>query len=91
MSATTTKKRIRIPSVCIDVRLDEFDVEEIRQYLRDKGQDAVEIEDSNCDDNHNRIEDEDLSRIEMLATCGQTQQARELALEIVGEFIGRTL
>lgn len=84
----TTKPRYRVPSVNVDVdvMLDEFDIDDIRNYLANvdgrgqaTGPGAV------------LIDGEDVGRIATIALCGQKEAARELVLQIVGDAIGRPL
>lgn len=91
MSTTTTKKRIRIPSVSVDaeVSLDEFSTDEIRKYLQDIGEE--DGSGGGGDGKGCYLTSEDLNRIETLALCGQTEHAKALALQVVGDVIGRVL
>jgi hypothetical protein len=94
MSATS-KPRYRTPSVSadVDVSLDEFDTDDIVEYLRHNGytvtgnavaQDAVP-------EAANQIDTADLDHIYTLAVCGQLTFAQQEALAVVGKDIGRPL
>ena len=94
MSATS-KPRYRTPSVSadVDVSLDEFDTDDIVEYLRHNGytvtgnavaQDAVP-------EAANQIDTADLDHIYTLAVCGQLTFAQQEALAVVGKAIGRPL
>lgn len=69
-------------SVDVDVHLDEFDIDDIVEYLRDNGyqvsKDAAPPEG-------------DLEHIYTLAVAGQMDAAREEALKLVSNAIGRPL
>ena len=91
----TSKPRYRTPSVSadVDVSLDEFETDDIVEYLRHNGytvtgnavaQDAVP-------EANNQIDTADLDHIYTLAVCGQLQFAKEKALQVVGTAIGRPL
>jgi hypothetical protein len=91
----TSKPRYRTPSVSadVDVSLDEFDTDDIVEYLRHNGytvtgnavaQDAVP-------EATNQIDTADLDHIYTLAVAGQLQVAQQEALQIVGKAIGRPL
>lgn len=75
------KRRYRVPTQThsVEVSLDEFSDDEIREYMKQKGGVAIEFAPG------------DLAHIETLALCGQRDAARELALNIVSELIGRPL
>ena len=88
MSATS-KPRYRVPVKIVDaeVALDEFDDEDIIEYLRHQGYivsgkptaDGIEFL------------HEELNHIFTLAVCGQQSEARSEALEMVSKAIGRPL
>lgn len=84
-----TAKRYRTPSVSeyVDVSLDQFDTEEIREYL-------AHVDEGTATGRHGEsltIGVADLGRVETLALCGQRDAAREFVLEIVARHIGRKL
>lgn len=91
-----TAKPYRVPTRIVDacVSLDEFDDNEIADYLRQRGfhvsaaSRAPHHQDS---DPENVLDPDDLSHIETLALCGQIAQAKAEALALIGNAIGRTL
>ena len=89
---TLTKKRVRIPSVSVDavVSLDEFSTDEIQKYLQDIAEEGAASGGGDGSDGC-YLTPEDLNRIETLALCGQAEHAKALALQIVGDAIGRVL
>lgn len=100
MTAATQEKksRYRVPSVSVDadVSLDEFGDSEIAKYLRHRGYEVAGAgEDgggtSDCSSEGLYLSPSDLNRIETLALCGQKEPARQLALAIISEAIGREL
>jgi hypothetical protein len=94
------KARYRVPSYtpeCQTVYLSDFDISEIREYLKNHANKRGESPEdfsgepeggSDCD---LVIPSEDLGRIETLAMCGQIEYAREEVLRIVSDHIGRAL
>lgn len=99
MTTTTqaTKPRYRVPSVSVDadVSLDEFDNSDIIKYLRHQGYEVGGADavgnNADCASEGLYLSPDDLGRIETLALCGQKEPARQLALEIISEAIGREL
>ena len=94
MSTTTTKPRYRVPTVSNyhDVRLDEFDISDIREYLQHMGESASGADPTSWDDIGGvLIETAEVQRIETLALCGQKEAAREWLLEIFSKAIGRPI
>ena len=94
---STTERRYRVPSVSrdVDVSLSDFDLDEIREYLRrhDTGQmdkPAGAISPLGFDDPL-LIGSDELDRVTTLAICGQKQHAQQLILSIVSEHIGRDI
>ena len=80
-----TKSRQRTPKVYPHVNpvsLDDFDIDEIREYLRGSGVDAPSDEDF-------VIPRDDMNRIETLLLCGQRQSAIEELLRAASEHMGR--
>lgn len=94
---TPTKPRYRTPraSCYVNVSLDEFDNSDLVAYLKNEGyqvngkSEAQGCESAKVDGMY--ISPDDLSHIDTLAVCGQLEQARKMALDIVGEAIGRPL
>lgn len=82
MSTNTTARRYRVPTAtaCAEVSLDEFSIEDIREYLRERETGCAGID-----------QPDELAHIETLVVCGQREAAREEALRLVGEAIGRKL
>lgn len=71
----------------IHVDFDEFEDEDLAEHLRECGYTVTKIAgDSAC-----VIDEDRLMHISTLALCGQQEAAREIALRIVGEAIGRPL
>lgn len=76
-----------MPYVSVHIDLDEFSDEEVAKHLRECGYTVTKIAgDSAC-----VIDEDRLMHISTLALCGQQEAAREIALRIVGEAIGRPL
>jgi hypothetical protein len=84
-----TAVRYRTPSVSeyVDVSLDQFDIDDIREYVAHVDAKAG----TGPSGDSLTISREDLGRVETLALCGQTDAARETVLEIVSRHIGRKL
>ena len=81
-----TKSRQRTPTVYPHVNpvsLDDFDIDEIREYLRGSGASVPSDEDFviPCDD---------MNRIETLLLCGQRQSAIDELLRAASEHMGRS-
>ena len=98
MRITTTRTRYFAPSVTPfveSVSLDDFDLDEIREYLRHKGDMVAGTSDDDASDGATAgglfISPEDLNRVETLALCGQLDSARRFVLDMVSEQIGRPL
>lgn len=98
----TTTTRYRVPTVYQDVkvRLDDFDDEDIVEYLRYRGYAVGGSSMPPMDDEAGGpvpgegplvLESDDLSRIAMLAYCGQREHARDFLCDIVSQWIGRRL
>lgn len=85
----TTATRYRVPSISeyVDVSLDQFDVDEIREYLAHVDGQAG----AGPTGEALTICRSDLAHIETLALCGQKQAARDEVLQIVSRHIGRQL
>ncbi len=84
-------KRYRAPVVreSVEVSLSDFSDDEIAEYMR---QNNISIAGSPCDSGGDLwIAEADLNRIYTLSICGQVEPARELALALIGESIGRQL
>lgn len=91
---TRTKQRYRPPSIEPEVkpvRLDDFDRDDILEYLRHCGKE-VSTDCANTGDGDGLfIAQCDLDRAETLAICGQIQHARDYILDMVSRRIGRRL
>jgi len=84
MNTAVRRKRAPTVSVDVDVSLDEFGIDEIREWLKSQGEDV--------DDGEGLyIGTDDLNRIETLAVCGQQDEARKFALSIISKAIQRPL
>lgn len=93
-----TKPRYWIPTVSadIDVSLDQFDAEEIAEYLRHSGYavfngSAGDFAEDPIAVSGIYVNQDDLNRISTLALCGQLDAARSNALAIISNAIGRAL
>lgn len=76
------------------VTLDDFDLEDIREYLHRQDNHVPDSAPSYDQGRTNAscvITPEELCRIETLALCGQTDHARAELLRIVSDHIGRPL
>ena len=81
-----TKSRLRVPTIYPEVEpvsLDDFDIDDIREYLRGSGVDAPSDEDF-------VIPRDDMNRIETLLLCGQRQSAIDELLRAASEHMGRS-
>lgn len=90
-----TARRYRTPSITVDVDvdLDQFEIDEIIEYLRSEGYSVngnAAVDDAVPEAN-NQIDTADLDHIYTLAVCGQIQVAQQEALQVVGKAIGRPL
>ncbi len=98
-NATTARPRYRVPSIEpeVEVRavsLDDFDLDDIRAYLRYQGDKIAPLGrpgDIPNSANELFIPPEDLNRIGTLALCGQVESARRYLLDMAAEQIGRPL
>ena len=90
------KPRYRTPSVCVDVDvgLDEFSLDEIAEYLRQNG---YRVSGSNAAPDPetgalgNVLDPDELDRVFTLDLCGQRVAAQQIALQLVGDAIGRPI
>lgn len=76
------------------VSLDEFGDTDIANYLRQRGYYVSATSEARHDqdgDPENVLNPADLDHVEHLALCGQINAAREEALALVGNAIGRVL
>lgn len=98
MKEILSKPRYRTPSfsVEVDVFLDQFGFDQIVAYLRHHGYQVagegvglIGVDEVTADGL--LITPKDLSHIETLAVCGQKQPARDLALGIISDALGRVL
>jgi hypothetical protein len=91
----TSKPRYRTPSVSadVDVSLDEFDTDDIVEYLRHHGYTVTgnAVADGPVPEATDQIDTADLEHIYTLAVCGQLEFAKQEALQVVGKAIGRPL
>ena len=88
------KPRYRTPSVCVDVDvgLNEFSLEEIADYLRHNGYKVSATSASVTEDGSSNVLDPDeLDRVFTLDLCGQRVAAQQIALQLVGDAIGRPI
>jgi hypothetical protein len=90
--SATSKPRYRVPVKIVDaeVALDEFDDEDIIEYLRHQGY-IVSGKPCKYTTDGSEFLPEDLNHIFTLAVCGQQNEARSEALEMVSKAIGRPL
>ena len=89
----TQKPPYRSPRVYPDVAavsLDDFNIEEIKEYLKQKSTKDMGSQMA-CTPDDLVFDSEDLSRIETLALCGQIEHARSEVLKLVSDHIGRQL
>jgi len=96
---STTRYRTPEISRYVEVSLDDFGDDEIAEYLRHRGY-AVAGSGKPAEDEAGGpvpgegpvlIDEDDLSRIDTLAVCGQLDSARDHVLTIVERHIGRSL
>ena len=74
---------IVMPSVSVDIDLDEFDEDDLVQELESRG---YRVSKTNGTEALG-----DLERVKHLALCGLIADARNEALELVGKAIGRPI
>ncbi len=70
----------------IEVTLDEFDIEDIIEYLEDRGYEV-----KNDDEEHATEDNTELERIWAAMRLGQTDRAMELTQVYVCDKLGRVL
>jgi hypothetical protein len=91
----STATRYRVPRVCeeVEVSLDSFDIDDIRDYLKHHDGSAKTVGNPSTYASHGSLtlEAGDLGRIDTLALCGQQEAAREYLVEIVSRHLGRRL
>ena len=73
----------------VTVSLDDFSIEEIREYLENEGE--GDGPDPLGQGGRLVISEDDMDRISTLAVCGQNDPAVSFLLEIVSKHIGRPL
>jgi hypothetical protein len=75
----------------VTVSLDDFDDDEIVEYLRHRGFSVhgTAVGSSPFDDEH--ISGTELDHIFTLALCGQRQQAQSEALQLISRVVGRPI
>lgn len=98
---STTALRYRVPSIQPEVEvcavtLRDFDIDEIREYLDRHDSNTLDApaEERPTTSPYQGslvIQVDDLNRIETLALCGQTEHARQHALRLISDHIGRPL
>jgi len=98
---TAEKRKYRVPSAYIshDVSLSEFSIDEMVEYIRNKGEpediDRIvngEISKPGGQEPHGLyIAQADLNTAETLLLCGQREEARALIFQLVSHHIGRSL
>ena len=90
-----TARRYRTPSISVDVDvdLDQFETDEIIEYLRHQGYsvNGNAVAEGAVPEASNQIDTADLDHIYTLAVCGQIQVAQQEALQVIGKAIGRPL
>lgn len=88
----TSKPRYRIPVVLVDaeVSLDEFDENDIVEYLRHHGYTVIGGS-STTNSVDEQITATELDHIFTLSVCGQKDEARSEALNMIGRVIGRPI
>ena len=82
----TTKSRLRVPTIYPEVEpvsLDDFDIDDIKEYLTGKGVSDLPSEEDFV------IPRDDMNRIETLLLCGQRQSAIEELLRAASDHMGR--
>jgi hypothetical protein len=81
-----------MPYVHVHINLNDFDVDDLIEELKDRGYVVTE---QVTGLSHLNLEEQasvmDFNHIEHLAICGQLDAARSEALELVGQAIGRRL
>jgi hypothetical protein len=92
----SSKPRYRTPSISVDVDvdLDQFDIDDIIEYLRSQGytiNGVTAVTAQAVPEANNQIDTADLDHIYTLAAAGLTDAAQQEALQIVGKAIGRPL
>lgn len=94
------KRRYYPPSVSASTSLDEFSVDEMLEYIANRGTaeqkdrigaDPADSSEGGCSSDGLYIVSADLQRMETLSLCGQGDVARAMALALIGEKIGRAL
>jgi hypothetical protein len=88
-----TSYRTPYVSADVDVSLDEFETEDIIDYLRHNGYTVTgnAVAEDAAPEATNQIDTADLDHIYTLALAGQLQVAQQEALQVVGKAIGRPL
>ena len=86
-------QRYRTPRITaeVDVDLSEFGIEEIVEYVRNKGYHVTGGPVHDQDSFDEEIHPSDLDHVFTLAVASQIDAARQEALQLVGKAIGRTL
>lgn len=82
-----TKSRLRVPTIYPEVEpvsLDDFDIDDIREYLKGSG-----VRDVPSDEDF-VIPRDDMNRIETLLLCGQHQSAIDELLRAASDHMGRS-
>lgn len=79
-----------MPYVRLHIDFDEFDNDELADHLRAAGY-TVQAPGIPTYSDYGDVDISELGHIDTLATCGQRDAAREAALRIVSEAIGRPL
>jgi len=75
----------------IHVDFDEFDEEDLADHLRSNGYTVTKDPRHARTDDSCLIDENELNHISTLSLCGQRSEAREVAIRIVSEAIGRPL
>lgn len=82
---TATRYRAPTRSEYVEVSLDDFTDEELREHMENRGVEA------SMDDDDLLIKADELNRLFTLVLCGQSDSARQWVLEVVGKKIGKAL
>jgi len=87
------KPRYRVPThtESLTVSLDDFDDDEIVEYLRHRGFSVIGGSSTGSVDLDDHITGTELDHIFTLALCGQRTQAQAEALQLISRVVGRPI
>jgi hypothetical protein len=87
------KPSYRVPTHTehLTVSLDDFDDDEIVEYLRHRGFSVIGGSSTGSADFEDHIAGVELDHIFTLALCGQRQQAQSEALQLISRVVGRPI